>query len=274
MSVVKALRETSFVRTARDVIAVGRRAQVSILAAGLAYFGFASLLPFVLLLVILITAVGGEPLAERVLESAASVLGPDHARTVTETVFAEEARLPSILIGAVVLFWSSFRVFRSFDRAFAAVYGAHAERSIAESIRNAGIVMATTFLALVLLGVFGVLYGLQLGLLSSIAPAVLFAALAVLFLPMFYVFPAADVAVVDILPGTILAAGGWAIASILLGVYARLAGGEVYGAAGLVLLILSWLYLGALFVLVGAALNAVLAGHVDPDERWVPPEFE
>lgn len=243
------------------------------LAGGLAYFGFASLLPFALLVVLLITAVADQSLAERILETAASVLGQEHARTVTDTVFAEEARLSSTFIGVVVFVWSSLRLLGSFDRAFASVYEVRAERSLVESIRNAVIVMMTTLLAIVLIAVFGVLYGLQLGSLSWIAPAVLFVALAVLFMPMFYVFPATDVGVYEILPGTVLAAGGWAIASILLGLYARVASGAVYGAAGLVLLILSWLYLGALAVLVGATLNAVLAGHVDPDDEWTPPEY-
>lgn len=243
------------------------------LAGGLAYFGFASLLPFALLVVLLITAAADQSLAEQILETAASVLGQEHARTVRATVFAEEARLSSTLIGVVVFVWSSLRLLGSFDRAFAAIYEVRAERSLVESLRNAAIVMLTTLLAIVLIAVFGVLYGLQLGGLSWVAPAVLFVALAVLFMPMFYVFPATDVGVREILPGTVLAAGGWAIASLLLGLYARVAGGAVYGAAGLVLLILSWLYLGALAVLVGATLNAVLAGHVDPDDEWTPPDY-
>lgn len=266
MSIVEPIRTARPVQTVRDVATVARRTHVSMLAAGLAYFTFATLLPFALLVVIAITAAGGEPLAERTLEVATSGLGAEHAGTVTGAIFAEEARLPSTLIGIGVFLWSSGRLFGSFDRAFAVIYGAYRERTLAETAADAMVVTATTVMALVLLGVFAALYVLRAGGFSIAAPVVLFAALLVLFTPLFYVFPDVEVGALEILPGTILAGGGWAVASLILGSYARVAGGEAYGVAGLVLLILTWLYLGGLAVLVGATTNAVLGGHVDPGE--------
>lgn len=266
MSLVDPIRTARPVQTARDVATVAQRTHVSMLAAALAYFTFATLLPFALLLVIAITAAGGEPLAERTLEVATSGLGAEHGRTVTGAIFAEGARLPSTLIGVGVFLWSSGRLFGSFDRAFAVIYGAHRQRTLAETAADAVVVTATTVMALVLLGAFGALYVLRAGGLSAAAPVVLFGALLVLFTPLFYVFPDVEVGALEILPGTIMAAGGWAVASLVVGSYARVAGGQAYGVAGLVLLILTWLYLGGLAVLLGATTNAVLGGHVDPDE--------
>lgn len=271
MSVVETIRDASIVGTARDVYAVARRAQVSMLAAGLAFFGVTSLIPFALLVVVLVVAVGDESLVERALETTATVFGEELARRIGDAVFAQGARVSSSFIGAVVFLWSGLRLFGSTDRAFAAVYGVRAERSVRESVRNAVIVMVTTLLSLLLLGGFGVAFGLEVGTLSPVAPLLLFAVLVGLYVPMFYVFPPTEVSLPEVLPGAGLAAGGWALASVCLGAYGRVTGGGSYGTAGLLLLALSWFYLGALAVLLGAALNAVRCGHVDPDDEWAPP---
>ena len=47
---------------------------------------------------------------------------------------------------------------------------------------------------------------------------------------------------------------------------------RLYGVAG-VLLVLSWLYVGDLALLLGAATNAVLGGYVDLDADWLPDDL-
>lgn len=259
--------------TVADVLAVARRAQISILAAGLAYFAFTSLVPFVLLAVAVVTVVGGEALAEQFSGIAVATLGERLGTSATESLFAGQARFRSSLLGVGVLVWSGLRLFGSSDRAFAAVYDEHHERSMLETVRNAALVLVTNLLALTLMGVIAAVFGRQLGLLSLFAPVALLAVLVVVFLPMFYVFPRADVSVLEVLPGTAFAAGAWAVASVGLGVYAGLAGDRLYGAAGGVLLVLTWLYVGGLAVLFGATLNAVLGGRVDPDSEGVPTDY-
>lgn len=258
--------------TALDVVAVARRAQVSLLAASLAYFGFTSLLPVALLVVILLTAVGGDAVAERTLSVVSSVLGERLGSTVTDVVLAEEDRLPTTVVGLVVLLWSGLRLFRSTDRAFAAVYGERSAVSIPATFRNAVLVFLTNLLALALLGGVGIWLGLSGGVVSAAAPVVLFAALVVVFLPMFYVFPRVGVSLREILPGTVFAAGVWAVASVGFRVYAVLST-PAYGAAGTALLVLTWLYVGGFALLLGATLNAVLGGHVAPDYERLPTDY-
>ena len=252
----------SVVRTVRETVGVARRAQISVLAAGLAYFGFTSLLPLALLAVLLFTAVADEAVAEQLIVTAASFMGDELGETVVMAVFAGERRLSSSVVGIVVLVWSAGRLFRGMDGAFAAIYAQREEKSLVRSARDGVVVFVTILLALVLLAAIAAVFGLTDGVAASAAPVVLFVALVVLFLPMFYVFPLADVSVVEVLPGTVLAAGAWAVASVGFGVYAGIVGTQAYGAATAAILVLTWLYVGGLALLFGATLNAVLAGRV------------
>ncbi|MFC7167731.1 YhjD/YihY/BrkB family envelope integrity protein [Halospeciosus flavus] len=87
--------------------------------------------------------------------------------------------------------------------------------------------------------------------------------LAVAFLPLYYVFPDADVTVREILPGAAFAGLGWAVLETAFRVYAQRAGGasELYGFVGAILALLTFFYFSGLLLLAGAALNAVLAGR-------------
>lgn len=260
----------SLLETGRDVLAVARRAQLSMLAAGIAYFGATSLLPLALLVVIAFTVVADEALAERVVEFTAVLLGDELGEPVAEAILAEERRVSSSTISVVVLAWSAQRLFRGTDRAFAAVYGEHDEKSLLATVRNGLLVFLTNLVALVSLGAIALVFGLSESAAASLAPIVLFVVLIAIFLPMFYVFPHAEVTLAEILPGAVIAAGVWAIASVGLGTYAGTAGAGSYGAAATAVLVLTWLYVGGLALLVGATLNAVLGDRVDPDEEWVP----
>ena len=263
----------SLTETARDVLAVSRRAQLPMLAAGLAYFAFTSLVPVVILGVIVVAALGGEALIGQALSVTSAVLGDRIGAAVTNAVFANEAGSRSVLLAVVVMTWSAVRLFGSSDRAFAAIYEERKSRSPLTTVWNAVLVFATNLLAVGLLGAIAVLFVTRTGFLSVLAPLVLMAALVVVFLPMFYVFPRADVTLRGVLPGTLFAAGTWSVASVALGVYAGTVGSPAYGAAGALLLVLAWLYAGGLAILLGATLNAFLGGHVDPDGEWLPTAY-
>ncbi|MFQ3293598.1 MAG: membrane protein [Halobacteriales archaeon] len=67
----------------------------------------------------------------------------------------------------------------------------------------------------------------------------------------------------EALPGTVTVAIGWTLLGGAFSWYATTAGNfALYGVLGGVLLLLTWLYFGAMLVILGAVLNAVIAGRV------------
>ena len=263
----------SLEETVHDVVAVTRRGQVTMLAASLAYFGISSLVPFAFLGVALLSRLGGGAWDQRVTDATVAVLGDNLGRSTADAVLGTDPRLPSTVVAVTLLLWGTLRLYRSSDRAFTAVYGERKSASVLARFRNAAVVFATNAAALALFCAVGVWFS-STGLLATVlAPVVLLVALVAVFLPMFYVFPTPDVTLREVLPGTALAAAAWAVASVAFRAYAGVANAGTYGALGALLLVSTWLYLGALAMLSGAAWNAVLGGRVDPDDEWVPTDY-
>lgn len=273
MSLTKTVDGVSWSDTVRDIVAVARRAQLPMLAAGLAYFAFTSLIPVFLLGIIVVAALGGEELIGQVLSVTSGILGDQVGAAVTNAVFANEAGTQSVVVALLVMTWSAVRLFGSTDRAFAAIYDEREQRTFLSTVWNSGLVFVTNLVALTLLAGIAAVFVTAAGFLSVVAPLVLLAALVAVFTPMFYVFPRAEVTFREVLPGAMFASGAWAVASVVLGVYAGAVGSHPYGAAGALLLVLAWLYAGGLAILLGATLNAVLGGHVEPDSEWVPTAY-
>lgn len=254
------------------VLAVARKEQATLLAASLAYFSFVSLVPLVLLVLVVLATAGSVDLAVEAARLATEAATPG-LETPLETLLENRAGQRATFVGVAVLLWSAFRLFRALDDVFDAVYGRRHRESLRHSVRDAVLVFVTLVGALTLLGVVGVLLPLHLPAGEAlVGPLLLFVALVVVFLPTFYVFPAGDVGVREVVPGVVVAAGIWSLSSFVFRLYA--AGGlRLYGAAGAFVLVLTWLYVGGLALVLGAVVNAVLAGRAGADERWLPAEY-
>jgi membrane protein len=85
--------------------------------------------------------------------------------------------------------------------------------------------------------------------------------LVVAFTPMYYRFPDTELGWRDVLPGTVVAALGWAALQGLFQVYLLFKSGGSEGFFGGVVVVVTWLYFSGLVLLVGAVLNAVVSGH-------------
>ncbi|THE63493.1 hypothetical protein D8Y22_16815 [Salinadaptatus halalkaliphilus] len=106
---------------------------------------------------------------------------------------------------------------------------------------------------------------------NSISAAVLAVLLIGVFAPMYYLFPEPTVSVGEILPGTVFAALSWTVLAVGFRIYVATSDSvALFGIAGAVLIILTWVYLGGFCLLLGAVLNAVLADRVDPETEWIP----
>lgn len=239
--------------------------RVVFMAASLAYFAFISLVPLLLLVVIALSGLRGEQLGVDIATYAAGVISPRSSGVLIDVVTGVADREQATLLGIVVLLWGTLLLFRALDDAFGQVYGEGQSSLFLGDLANALLVFFVVVGAMV--AMIGIGAGLSVVLVDEVwdllAPIILVVVLTIVFLPMFTLFPDADVSLGEALPGTVFTAAGWTVLQLAFGVYTRTTGWEeLYGAAGAFLLLLTWLYVGGLVLLVGAVLNAVLAGRV------------
>jgi YihY family inner membrane protein len=264
------------------VLRLAKAQQLTLLAAGVAFYGFLSLVPLMLLALGLAASIGGEALADRLSAAATDILTVQAQTLLADAVTDQAGRRGATVAGILGLLWGSSRVLRGLDRAFSQVYGTVGEKSLLDTIWDATIVSIAIAAGLALLGVLELAVRFLPGLEVTIAVAVvgqLFVVLGlfVTFLPLYVIFPDANVGVREATPGTVVAAVGWFVLSRTFSLYAGLLSEyAVYGALGAVFLVLVWLYVGATVLVFGAVLNAVLADREldrqlqSPGRRQIP----
>lgn len=256
-----------------DIVALARRERFVLTAASIAYFAFISLVPLLLLVVVAVTALGGDALAMRAVTRATRTLVPENAALLREIVFGAADGERATILSAAVLLWGALLLFRALSTAFGGIYGTYGERSFLGAVVDVVLVFVVVVVAVVAMVVGGVVLSafVDTQLWQTLGPVVVFGVFTVVFVPLYYILPDIDSEFAEILPGTIVAAAAWTVLQSLFGYYATISTlPQLYGAASAVLLILVWLYVGGFALLVGAALNATLADRVKPDEGWVP----
>ena len=246
------------------VVAIARDEQLTFLAAAIAYYAFVSLFPLAILAVAVATAVGGSMLAETVVSSLSEILTPAGQEVLEEALVTGRGRGGATVVGLVVLVWTALKVFRAIDRSFSAVYGEGLSKPLSDQLAGAGVALAAVGFAGVIASVVAIAVNLiDLPYNSLVGGIVSMLALALIFFPMYYLFPGTEMEFHEAIPGSLFAAVSWTVLSILFSIYASYAGAyAVYGVVGGVLLLVTWLYVGALVLLVGAALNAALSGRM------------
>ncbi|MGM0604829.1 MAG: YihY/virulence factor BrkB family protein [Halobacteriota archaeon] len=244
----------------REAVALAARKQIQFLAASIAYYAFAVLIPLLLFAFIAISAIGGQEFAFRVIAVTQGYLTPTSQELLRDSILQTEGRTGVIFGASLVFVWSVFRLLRSLDIAISMVYETELSPPVLTQISTA----AMLFFALVIaasgaIGIsvtFAVIPGIPLiGLVSAGA---VFVALVFVFWSIYYLLPAVDHTVVDALPGAIVAAFCWMLVNTLFGIYAAAAGQyQVYGLLGGVLLLFVWFYVSGTILVFGAVINAV-----------------
>ena len=250
--------------TARRVVDVAIDRQVTFLAAAIAYYAFVSLVPALLLLVVVATAVFGEVIAGELVASAGGFLTPAGEEAVTGAVSSAGGRTGAGVLGVAVLLWSTLKVFRGLDTAFAELYGVKEPPDFAKQLTDAGSVVLGVGVGvgvMVIVGAF-VAAADAVPAVEAVSILVLPGFLAVVFLPMYYLLPQPQIGIREALPGAVVAAVGWTLLQTGFQVYAASSGQfQVYGVIGGILLLVTWLYLAAVVVVVGGVVNVVLSGR-------------
>jgi membrane protein len=251
------------VEVSRKVIERAREERVTFLAAAVAYFVAVSLLPLALVTVIAASFVGGTDLALVLIRRATGLFGPRVDSLLYQVLTEQTAGAQVTLLGLPLLLWGALRTFRGLDAAFEEVYGSEERDSLPEALVDAAVVFTAVAAGAVLMVTIGFVVRATTPVGNLLEPIALFLGLAVVFYPMYYLFPNVDPEPTEVLPGTLFTAGTWTLfqigfQSVLLG--AGTTAGA--GAVGAVLLTLTWLYGGSLLLLVGATINAVVADRV------------
>jgi membrane protein len=270
---------------ASAVVTEVRSENITFMAGSIAYHAFVSLLPFLLLTLFLLTRLGGDELAVRVIEALVANLTPasaggsgtgDAARSIADVLVlaarnaTESAGLSLLSVAALV--WGTLRIFRGLDQAFSDIYESEHANTFADQIVDGVVVFGAIGVALFAVTLADTFVGLpSFGVGDLVVrPLLSVVSIAVALLPMYYVFPDEDVSVREILPGALVAGTGWMLLSYGFQLYALLSDKSAYGIVGVVILLITWLYFGGLVLLLGAAVNAVLSGRTEDvaDIAW------
>lgn len=252
----------------RAVVQEVGRQNLPFLAASLAFYAFVSLLPLLLLVLVVASLVAGDAVSERLVALTRQYLSPTGQELLATAITDAAGWVGSSILGFLVLVWSAFQIFRGIDIAFAQLYGTTADQSIVHGLRDAIVGLFAIAIALFASAASGVAVALfpHVPYISAFSPLLLIAGLMMVFFPLYYVFPNVEMSPREVLPGTLLAAVGWAILNSLFGFYVSVTTlADVFGVIGGALLFLLWLYGGALVLLLGAVVNVVLAGRTESE---------
>jgi len=242
------------------LLRVVRRSEVTLLAAAIAYYALVSLFPLLLLSLVVASTLGGQAFADAIVTALSDVLSPSGEALVRDALTNARGRGGATVVGIGLLLWGGLKLFRGLDIAFSMVYGEHEVEPLLMQLRNAIAALVAVGVAVGLtlaVGIVARALGIPFGVLGL--PLVLTAT----FLPLFYIFPDADLTLRETLPGAVFAAVGWTVLSAGFQLYAAAAdSAALYGVVGGVLLLVTWFYLGGIVLLLGVILNGVLAGDI------------
>lgn len=249
-------------QTVRDVVHVARDRELPFMAAAIAHYTLASLVPLLLLALALAAFVGSEATIESIIrERLGTVFSESGQRAVTDVLTSTEGVVGAGALSGLLALWSGSKVFRGLRVAFVEMYDVDTSPSFLEKLRDAVVVIGLLALvvgAMIVIGVVFSVVSLPIANQTFVGTVFLLVALIVGLLPIYYVLTPVNSSVRDVLPGTLLAAAGLVALQVVFVYYARYAGQyEALGALGGLLLFVTWLYFGGIIVLLGGALNYV-----------------
>jgi len=226
-------------------------------AAALAYYGFVSVLP----LLVVVLAVVGDTAAGAVYAGTPQLLAPEPRRLVAESLRTATGRTGASVLALVAFSWCGVNVAADFLTVVGRVEGAP-RRPRTERVRDALAVLSSLAVAVALVVLTGGVFA-QLPADSSLLlgwPVALVVALVVAFLPLYYVPSRVVSSLSAALPGALTAAAGWTLLISIVRVYADTAAQyALYGVLSGLIVALTSFYLAAAALMLGVVVNAMYA---------------
>jgi membrane protein len=245
----------------RAIVHEVRTERITFMAGSIAYHAFVSLLPLLLLVLAVVSAIGRPGIERGIIDLARATLTPGAADILVGEL---QTTSPGVsLLGLVVLIWGTLRIFRGLDTAFSDIYESEARNTLVDQVRDGLVVFVCVAAAILVSAVLdqALSFGGTAGWVAG--RVVLVVGLGLAFLPMYYVFPDQEgMPVREVLPGVAFAAVGLTVFESAFRLYisttADAASGDVLAG---ILVFLTWLYFSGLVLLVGVAINAVLSNR-------------
>jgi membrane protein len=247
--------------------------QAGKLAALIAYYGFFSLFPLMLLLVTVLGFLLGRNsgFANDVLHSTLARF-PIIGDQIRENVHSLRGSGTALAIGVVGSLWGGMGVVQAAQNAMDEVWDIPRKQRpnfVKSRLRalmlllvlGAGVILTTVLAGVATVGTGQALWVKVLGIALSTAVNL------ALFLAAFKLLTVKDVGLRDLLPGAAVAAVAFVALQALGGYYLghTLKGAsQTYGFFGIVIGLLSWIYLQAQVTLLAAEINAVRVRHLWP----------
>lgn len=253
-------RDSKLFSTLRLWIHVSREHDVVLHAAALSYYTVLSVVPLLTLLLFVTTVLHWERVETLTTGFTGLYLLPSGEERVLGALRQMSMSGHHTAIGVLLSVWGSIRLFTSLDRSFAAIFQTGPVRPV-RRVGTGLLALLTVGLAIVAAATLVTAIGITEHPESHYGPVLLVGALVIVFSPIYYILPNADLAPLDVLPGAIFAAVAWTTLSTVFGFYVALLGASIAGVVGSFLLLLSWFYFTSLAVLLGGVLNAVLLGE-------------
>jgi membrane protein len=254
---------------ASAVFAEVRAENVTFMASSIAYQAFVSLIPLLALVFLVVAVVGDQSLANEITTATRSSLPPSAQELLEGYIQGEAANgtAGAGVVGIVTLLWGTLKIFRGLDTAFSEIYDSEAENSFLDQLVDGLVVLLTIAGAAVGAALATTAFATlgEIPFVGILSPLLLVGGLVAVFSPMYYLFPDVEgLSARQVLPGVLVAAVGWTVLQALFQVYIAYTGAGATSAQdviGAILLLLTWLYLSGLVLLLGAVVNAVLAGR-------------
>lgn len=260
---------SSLADTVSEIAAMARENDITLVAAGVAFYLFNSLIPLLLFLVIGLSVIGGYGILAELMEALTGLHTGQFLDTIEVIIGEGTGRTRAALIAGGMLAWSSLTLVQAINVAFGSIYDVRGNRSPIETTLNSLVVFATVVIVIPVtsLVVVGLTAIVDVSIVRALSIPLLFLVLFGGVLPMYYQFPGRTVTLREALPGSVFVAVSWTLCAVTFRLYITTAEGvRLYGIAGGLLLLLTWLYLGGLTLLVGAILNAVLGDRIEVND--------
>jgi membrane protein len=262
-----------FVRAGKQALADG----ITDVAASLAYYAFLAIPALLLVTLGVFANVAGQDTVNSILDTLDGVIPPEAIQlldeSLTRTLENQSGGVALIVIGGLLALWTATSAMGGLMRGLNRVYGTKETRSFGKQRLTGLAILGCVLLAFAL--VFGLLV---LGPVLSTAvgdatdattlvgwlwwtlqwPIVLLG-LLLAFAAILYFGPNVEVPKFRfITPGALLAVVVWILASGLFALYVGLLGSydKTWGSLAAVIVMLTWLWLTALALLLGAEVNA------------------